>query len=64
MSRDPERQLVRRAVPYVPPAIAASFVLGMVLAGWAVGVSAAIGVSLVAANAALNAELLARRELS
>ena len=60
MSRDPERELVRRAAPYVPLALVLALVLGWLVAGWPVGWSAAIGVFLVAANAALNAELLAR----
>src|SRR5437899_2342945 len=60
MSRDPERELVRRAAPYVPLAIVLALLLGWLLAGWSVGWSSAIGVFLVAANAAVNAELLAR----
>lgn len=60
MSRDPERELVRRAAPYVPLAFVLALLLGGLFAGWPVGWSAAIGVLLVAANSALNAEILAR----
>ena len=44
MSRDPERELVRRAVPFVPFAFALALLVGGVSAGWPVGWSAAIGV--------------------
>jgi hypothetical protein len=60
MSRDPERELVRRAVPFVPFAFVLALVVGGVSAGWPVGWSAAIGVLLVATNAVVNAEVLAR----
>jgi len=60
MTPDPERQLVRRAAPFVPIAAGAALLIGGLAAGWSAGWSAAIGILLVAANAALNAELLAR----
>src|SRR2546421_113101 len=60
MMRDPERELVRRAIPFVPVALVAALVIGGLSAGWPVGWSASIGVLLVAANAVLNAEVLAR----
>jgi hypothetical protein len=47
---EPERQLIRRVAPFIPPAAALGLVGGAALAGWDAGWSAAIGVSVVAAN--------------
>ena len=49
-SVEPERQLIRRVLPFVPPAIALAFVVGSAIGGWGRGWSAAIGVTVVAAN--------------
>jgi hypothetical protein len=47
---EPERQLVRRATPFVLPAVAVAFGLGALAGGMGSGWSAAIGVAVVAAN--------------
>lgn len=47
---EPERQLIRRAAPFIPPAAGLGLVAGAALAGWGAGWSAAIGVAVVAAN--------------
>jgi hypothetical protein len=46
---EPERELVRRALPFIPVAGAIAFVLGL-LAGSGAGWSAVIGVAVVATN--------------
>jgi hypothetical protein len=46
----PERDLVRRALPYAAPAFAVALALGVVLVGWDAGWSAGIGVVVVAVN--------------
>lgn len=52
MSRgaEPERELIRRWVPFAPPAFLLALLVGVAVDGWPVGWSAAIGVGLVAAN--------------
>ncbi|HEV8681485.1 MAG TPA: hypothetical protein VGS09_01740 [Actinomycetota bacterium] len=50
MRAEPERQLIRRVAPFIAPAAALGLVGGAALAGWDAGWSAAIGVSVVAAN--------------
>lgn len=57
---EPERELIRRVLPFGAPAVLATLLLGSVAAGWDVGWSAAIGVTIVLANAAANAFLLVR----
>jgi hypothetical protein len=57
-SPDPEREIVRRAIPYGLPALVLALLVGGVAAGWNVGWSAAIGVAVVVANALANAMLL------
>jgi hypothetical protein len=52
--------LVRRAIPFAPVAVAVALLVGAAAGGWSVGWSAAIGVALVAINAIVAAELLAR----
>ena len=47
---EPERELVRRAVPYAIPLAALAFALGALLGDASVGWSAALGVAVVAAN--------------
>jgi hypothetical protein len=47
---EPERELVRRALPFVFPALVVAFVAGALLGGLDAGWSAAIGVAVVAAN--------------
>jgi hypothetical protein len=47
---DPERELVRRALPYTFPAAVLSFAVGAVAGGPDTGWSAAAGVAVVAAN--------------
>jgi hypothetical protein len=57
---EPERAIVRRAIPFGPPAALAALLMGWLVAGWGTGWSAAIGVFVVVANAAANALLLSR----
>lgn len=47
---EPEREMVRRAIPWAVPALVVSLALGVVLGGWGAGWSAAIGVAVVALN--------------
>lgn len=47
---EPERELVRRALPFALPAAAAAFVVGALVSGTDAGWSAAIGIGVVAAN--------------
>lgn len=47
---EPERELVRRALPFAPPATAVAFAAGALAAGWGAGWSAAAAVGVVAAN--------------
>ena len=57
---EPERLLVRRGLPFAPPAFLAALVIGGLSAGWGVGWSAAIGIAVVALNFAANGLSLAR----
>jgi ATP synthase protein I len=47
---EPERDMVRRALPYAIPALALGLAVGTILGGWGAGWSAAIGVAIVALN--------------
>lgn len=47
---EPERELVRRALPLAPPAAVIAFVVGGLAGGSDAGWSAALGVGVVAAN--------------
>ncbi len=47
---EPEREMVRRALPYGVPAFGLALVLGAAVGGWGVGWSAAIGVTVVVLN--------------
>src|SRR6266536_5390631 len=57
---EPERAIVRRVIPFAPPAALVALLAGWLAAGWGTGWSAAIGVVVVVANAAANALLLSR----
>jgi hypothetical protein len=57
---DPERAIVRRVVPFGPPAAIVAFLVGGLVADWGTGSSAAIGVGLVVLNAVASALLLSR----
>jgi hypothetical protein len=57
---EPEREMVRRALPFGPPAIALAFLVGAVSAGWNVGWSAALGTAVVYANFIVNGLSLTR----
>jgi hypothetical protein len=57
---EPEREMVRRALPLGPPAIAAALVVGATAGGWNVGWSAAIGVAIVYVNFIVHGLSLAR----
>lgn len=47
---EPEREMIRRALPWTAPALAVAVTLGAALGGWGSGWSAAIGVAVVAVN--------------
>jgi ATP synthase protein I len=47
---EPERELVRRALPFVPPAVVLAFAIGLAGGGAGPAWSAAIGVAVVAGN--------------
>jgi ATP synthase protein I len=47
---EPERELVRRALPLAPAAALVAFVLGYAAGGWGAAWSAAIGVAIVTVN--------------
>ena len=47
---EPEREMVRRALPYAVPAFIVALALGTLLDSWNAGWSAATGVGVVAAN--------------
>ena len=47
---EPERELVRRVLPFVPVAVVAAFAAGWLIAGAGSAWSAAIAVAIVAAN--------------
>lgn len=47
---EPERELVRRALPLIPPVAIVAFALGAVFGGADAGWSATIGVAVVAGN--------------
>src|SRR5262245_48660859 len=54
-SADPERELARRVAPLFLPAIVAALVVGVLVGGWGVGLSAAIGIAVVGLNFAVSA---------
>jgi hypothetical protein len=56
---DPERELVRRALPFGPPAVVVALAGGAAAGGWSIGWSAAIGIAVVFANFTANGLLLA-----
>lgn len=59
-TREPERELARRVLPFVPPVIVIAFVVGALVSGASAGWSAAIGVVVVAVNFLANALSMAR----
>ena len=52
---EPERELARKVLRYVPLTLAVAFSLGMLVGGAGAGSSAAIGVAVVTANSAASA---------
>lgn len=50
MTVEPERELVRRVLPFVPLAVIAAFAIGWIAGGSGAAWSAAIAVAIVAAN--------------
>jgi ATP synthase protein I len=58
--REPERELARRALPFVPPVIVIAFVAGALVSGASAGWSAAIGGVVVAVNFLASALSMAR----
>lgn len=59
MNPEPEREMVRRTVPFMAPALALTLVLGVVTGGWFTGLSAAIGIAVVVLNFLANGLSLA-----
>jgi hypothetical protein len=56
---EPERELVRRALPFAVPALVIAFAIGGLLGGRDVAWSAALGILVVAVNFAVNGLSLA-----
>jgi ATP synthase protein I len=56
---EPERELVRRALPFVAPALVLALLVGRLTGGWDAGWSAAIGIAIVFANFAIHGRSLA-----
>lgn len=52
---EPERELARKVLRYVPLTLAVAFSLGMLVGGAGAGTSAAIGVAVVTANSVASA---------
>jgi hypothetical protein len=55
VSLEPEREMVRRILPYAAPALVLALAVGSLLGGWSTGISAGIGIAVVATNFAANA---------
>lgn len=53
-SAEPEREIVRRVLPFGPPAILLALLLGGLASGWNAGLSAAVGVSVVYVNSLIH----------
>jgi hypothetical protein len=58
-SAEPEREIVRRVLPWGPPAIVLALAMGRLAAGWDAGLSAAIGVTVVYVNSLVHGLSLA-----
>src|ERR1700693_6057668 len=56
---EPERELIRKVTPFAIAAVPVAFLAGLAFGGWGIGLSAAIGVGIVAANFEVNAVSLA-----
>jgi hypothetical protein len=52
---EPERELARKVLRYVPLTLAVAFSLGMLVGGAGAGLSAAIGVAVVTSNSVVSA---------
>ncbi|MGH2661119.1 MAG: hypothetical protein ACRDHS_16070 [Actinomycetota bacterium] len=59
-SVEPERELIRRALPFGPPAAVLALLAGAALGGWDAGASAAIGAAIVFVNFAVHGWSLSR----
>jgi hypothetical protein len=57
---EPERDMVRRALPFGPPAIILALLVGAAVAGWGAGLSAALGIGVVYLNFIAHGLSLAR----
>jgi len=57
---EPERELIRRALPFGPPAVVLALLAGAALGGWDAGASAAIGVAVVVVNFVVHGWSLSR----
>ena len=57
---EPERELIRRVLPFGPAALVVALVAGLLAGGWPSGLSAAIGVGVVVANFVVHGWSLSR----
>lgn len=57
---EPERELIRRALPFGPPAVVLALLAGAALGGWDAGASGAIGAAIVFVNFAVHGWSLSR----
>lgn len=57
---DPERELVRRVVPWGAVAVVLGLAIGSLAGGWHIGVSAGLGLAVVVANAVVSAVSVSR----
>jgi len=57
---EPERELIRRALPFGLPAVVLALLAGAALGGWDAGASAAIGVAIVFVNFVVHGWSLSR----
>jgi ATP synthase protein I len=58
--KEPERELIRRALPFALPALVIAFVAGTIVADVSAGWSAALGAAIVFANFTLHGLSLSR----
>ncbi len=58
--KEPERELIRRALPFALPTIAVAFTVGTLVAGLGAGWSAALGAAIVFANFTVHGLSLSR----
>jgi hypothetical protein len=57
---EPEREMIRRVLPFGPPAVLVAYSSGAALAGWEAGLSAALGAVVVLVNLVAHGWSLSR----